>query len=161
MFDKIRKNPVLQIVLLALVIIIIISVFTPRGGRFSAGVSAKGHVGSLRGGFGLETFENDNKGTLVLFHADWCGHCKRLMPEFQNFESNYQGPVNIVKYNESQDKELIQQHNVQGYPTIRYYPNGLDDVQNYSDYEGPRTTDGLNNFVSGVLNKMPDNAASV
>ena len=37
----------------------------------------------------------------------------------------------------------------------------LEDVQKYSDYEGPRTTDGLNNFVSGVLNKMPDNAAQV
>ena len=161
MFDKVKKNPVLQIVLLALVIVIIIAVFTPRGGRFSAGLSAKGHVGSLRGGFNLETFQGDNKGTLALFHADWCGHCKRFMPEFNKFKSGYNGPVNVVAYNEGQNKDMMQQHGVQGYPTIRYYPNGLTDTQNFMDYEGPRTAQGLEGFVTGVTNKMPDNAQPV
>ena len=57
MFEKIKKQPVLQIVLLALLIIIVISVFTPREGRLTAGISVGGHVGSLRGGFNLETTE--------------------------------------------------------------------------------------------------------
>lgn len=74
MFDKVKKNPVLQIVLLALVIVIVIAVFTPRSCRFSVGLSAKGHVGSLRGGFNLETIQGGNNGTLALFHTDWCGH---------------------------------------------------------------------------------------
>lgn len=161
MLDKIRKNPVLQIVLIALVIIIIIAVFTPRGGRLSAGLNVKGHVGSLRGGFGLETFGNSNNGTLALFHADWCGHCKRLMPEFNRFESSYQGPINVKKINEGENKELAQQHGIQGYPTIRYYPNGMNDNKNFRDYEGPRTAQGLNSFVSGVVNNMPDNAQRV
>ena len=104
MFEKIRKQPILQIVLLALVIIIIIAVFTPRGGRLTAGLNVNAHVGSLKGGFNFETF--GNKGTLALFHADWCGHCKRLMPEFENFEQSYNGPMSIMKVNEAQDKEM-------------------------------------------------------
>ena len=162
MFEKIKKQPVLQIVLLALLIIIVISVFTPREGRLTAGISVGGHVGSLRGGFNLETY--GNQGTLALFHADWCGHCKRLMPEFTNFESNYNGPMSIKKVNEAQDKELIQQHGVQGFPTIRFYPNGMDDTQNYQDYEGPRTADGLHSFmhsVQGTQAQMPDNAQNL
>ena len=159
MFEKIKKQPVLQIVLLALLIIIVISVFTPREGRLTAGISVGGHVGSLRGGFNLETY--GNQGTLALFHADWCGHCKRLMPEFSSFESSYNGPSTIQKINEAENKQLCQQHGVQGFPTIRYYPNGMSDVNNYKDYEGPRTASGLESFmqgVQGVQNQMPDNA---
>jgi protein disulfide-isomerase A6 len=159
MFEKIRKQPILQIVLLALVIVIIIAVFTPRGGRLTAGLNVNAHVGSLKGGFNFETF--GNKGTLALFHADWCGHCKRLMPEFENFEQSYNGPMSIMKVNEAQDKELVQKHGVQGFPTIRYYPNGMDDAQNFQDYGGPRTASGLNSFmqsVQGTPAQMPDNA---
>lgn len=165
MFEKIKKQPVLQIVLLALLIIIVISVFTPREGRLTAGINVGGHVGSLRGGFNLETY--GNQGTLALFHADWCGHCKRLMPEFSKFESSYNGPANIQKINEASNKQMCQQHGVQGFPTIRYYPNGMSDVKSYRDYEGPRTASGLESFmqgiqgsqgVQGVQNQMPDNA---
>jgi len=70
-------------------------------------------------------------------------------------------PVTVSAYNEGQNKDMMQQHGVQGYPTIRYYPNGLGDVQNFMDYEGPRTAQGLESFVSGVVNKMPDNAQPV
>lgn len=159
MFEIIKNQPVLQIVLLALLIIIVISIFTPREGRLTTGINVGGHVGSLRGGFNLETY--GNQGTLALFHADWCGYCKRLMPEFSRFESSYNGPANIQKINEASNKQMCQQHGIQGFPTIRYYPNGMSDINNYKDYEGPRTASGLESFMQGmqgVQNQMPDNA---
>ena len=82
------------------------------------------------------------------------------MPEFNRFESSYSGPATIQKINEAENKQMCQQHGVQGFPTIRYYPNGMSDTKNYRDYEGPRTASGLESFmqgVQGVQNQMPDN----
>ena len=76
MFQKIRKNPILQIVLIALAIIIVVAVFTPRGNSLTAGLRVNANVGRLQGGFNLEAMTN--AGDLVLYHADWCGHCQRL-----------------------------------------------------------------------------------
>ena len=162
MFDKIKKNPILQIVLIALAIIIVVAVFTPRGNSLTAGLRVNANVGRLQGGFNLEAMTN--AGDLVLYHADWCGHCQRLMPEWDRFQANYNGPVNVKKVNADHEKELVQKHGVQGFPTIRHYPNGIADAGNHQAYEGPRTADGLNQFVNqvhGVQNQMPDRAQDV
>ena len=165
MFENFKKNPVLLVILLALCIIIIVAVFTPRGGKnhLSAGLKFGGHVGSLRGNFNIETFESSTP-SLVLYYAPWCGHCKKLMPEFQQFQQSYDGPVTIKAVDCDANKELAQKHNIQGFPTIRYYAHGTNQPNEYVEYSGPRNATGLHEFmnkVSGVVAKAPDNAAPV
>ena len=61
-----------------------------------------------------------------MFKVDWCPHCKKAAPEFQKVEDNYNGQlVNGYKLNfvvvDGEDKaneSLVNQFNVQGYPTI-------------------------------------------
>ena len=47
MFEDLRKKPLMIILTCALLVIIIIAVFTPRKNRLTAGLNLGGHIGSL------------------------------------------------------------------------------------------------------------------
>lgn len=67
---------------------------------------------------------------VVVIHAKWCGHCKTLMPKFENdivtsddFSKELEniltlGSVEEAEYNNHPEKEIF--GNIDGYPTIRY-----------------------------------------
>ena len=67
---------------------------------------------------------------VVVIHANWCGHCKTLMPKFENdivtsdeFSKELDGLLSLgsieeADYDNDVTKEIF--GNVDGYPTIRY-----------------------------------------
>ena len=145
--------------------VIIIMLFVPRGLGLSAGFSA--HLGSLRGSVEFEAFENFDDGSqkpcLVLFHANWCGHCKKMKPEWDKFKkennSNNTGVIALDLEND-ENKDLMNKHGIKGFPTIKFFPNGHSNG-NGEDYNGSRTADAFHSFVKGVSQRMPNQAASV
>jgi len=81
---------------------------------------------------------------LVMYYADWCGHCKRAKPEIAKLGATQTisgKTVDIVLVNA--DKEQTPS-DVKGYPTIRLLnPSGVM----VKEYNGPRTTDGFLQFL--------------
>ena len=160
------ENPLAILILIILSIIIIIAIF--RTTRLTAGVGMNAHIGQLRGSFQLEAFESGKTPVFVVVYADWCGHCKRFMPEYKNLMTNYD-KINGVKLyalnsEEPQNKELIQKMDVRGFPTIRFYPQGL--TEKFQDYDGDRSAKAImtyleNQDVRGVQAVAPDFAAPV
>ena len=148
MFEQIKKSSILQIFLIILVLIIIIGIFSPRSNNdfLSAGLNVNARLGRLRGGINVETFEN--RPTLALFYAPWCGHCKSFKPEFEKLKNSYKGPVKIVGINCDEDKKSAEKHGIQGFPTLRLYKNGLNNVNDFQEYNGQRTAGALNNFLN-------------
>ena len=67
---------------------------------------------------------------VVVIHAKWCGHCKTLMPKFENeivtstdFNSELEGLLTLGSIEEAEfDNDTTKKifGNVDGYPTIRY-----------------------------------------
>jgi hypothetical protein len=63
---------------------------------------------------------------VIVIHANWCGHCKTLMPKFENeivtshdFNSELEGLVTLGSVEETYyNKEKFGE--IDGYPTIRY-----------------------------------------
>lgn len=86
--------------------------------------------------------------SFVLFHATWCPHCKDVLPIWQQLKAGAKGNIQIIDI-ESKDPALSQ-HQIQGFPTIRFFPQGLSVPQNYKDYTGPRTLDGMIQFLSSL-----------
>ena len=80
--------------------------------------------------------------TIVLYHADWCPHCVRMLPEWQKMTQELKGRV-VVKEMESKHPD-IHNHDIKGFPTIRLYPKGDKD---YVEYKGERSADKLAKFA--------------
>ena len=153
MTEKILTNPLVMVtigLLILLIVLGIIRVFMPS---FNAGIGLHANFGTIKGGFDFETFENENENmpSLVIFKAEWCGHCKKIMPEIQKLIDTKLENVKIVVIDSDKQPELIKQHGVQGFPTIRMYPQGLSNKDTYKDFDGERNVDGFKTFLDGFL----------
>lgn len=82
---------------------------------------------------------------LVLFKADWCGHCKALAPGWAEVEKALTSK-HLCKQIDSADPELAK-HQLRGFPTIRYFPKGLKFPGTFIEYTGERTPQGILAFL--------------
>jgi thioredoxin-like negative regulator of GroEL len=85
---------------------------------------------------------------IVLFHATWCPHCKDVLPIWQQLKAGAKGNIQVLDI-ESKDPALTQ-HQIPGFPTIRFFPQGLGSPQDHKDYTGPRTLEGIIQFLSSL-----------
>lgn len=106
-----------------------------------------------RRGNNFEFFDtNSSEPCFTLFHAPWCGHCKRVMPEWDKLNNmnsvNSSGKkVKIIKVNCDENKDLATKHGVSGFPTIKYFPNGMSSHTNSKQYSGERNTTEFVKFI--------------
>ncbi|KAL2099155.1 hypothetical protein ACEWY4_005635 [Coilia grayii] len=76
---------------------------------------------------------------LVEFFAPWCGHCKRLEPEWAaaaaEVREQTKGKVKLGAVDATVHQGLASRYGVRGYPTIKVFVKGEEPV----DYDGGRT----------------------
>lgn len=101
--------------------------------------------------------------SMVAFIAPWCGHCKKLLPEWEeaaqklNGEGAFLGVVDATV-----EESLAARYGVQGYPTIKIFPGGLTNKSDYRDYPGERVASAIVKFVldevdrTGVPKEIPE-----
>ncbi|KAK7337696.1 hypothetical protein VNO77_18281 [Canavalia gladiata] len=97
-----------------------------------------------------DSFENEvgkDRGALIKFYAPWCGHCKRLAPDYEQLGTSFRKikSVLIGKVDCDEHKSLCSKYGVSGYPTIKWFPKGSLEPKKY---EGARTAEALAAFVN-------------
>lgn len=164
--NSVMSNPLVVIICLIIGLILVLAIFRPASNFLNVGFGVSAHLGDIRGALEFEAFSNNsnNQPSFVMYYAEWCGHCKRAKPEFQNLMDSYKGPIKImmVDCEAPENANLVKSQNIKGFPTIRYYPSGL--TESYQEYSGNRTYSDFSqyvNTVTGTLDKQPDNAAPV
>ena len=96
----------------------------------------------------------NGKAKLVMYYADWCGHCKRAKPEMEKLEEKLKEQnnkvngkeVEVVYVDGDKEEELLKKEDVQGFPTIRLYR--LSDM---IEYQGERAVNALMGFLEENL----------
>ena len=87
-----------------------------------------------------------NPATLTYYYMENCGHCKRFAPEWDTFVQNYTGQVKLRKVEMNEAGGDLEKYNINGFPTIL----AVDENGDKKDYDGPRTSEGLTNFLDGM-----------
>ncbi|KAJ9673596.1 hypothetical protein PVL29_023264 [Vitis rotundifolia] len=86
---------------------------------------------------------------VVEFYAPWCGHCKKLAPEYEkaaSILSSHDPPVILAKVdaNDEANKELASEFDIRGFPTLKIFRNGGKSIV---DFKGPREADGIVEYL--------------
>ncbi|KAE8618062.1 hypothetical protein XENTR_v10009261 [Xenopus tropicalis] len=76
---------------------------------------------------------------LVEFFAPWCGHCKKLAPEYEIAATKLKGTLSLAKVDCTANSNTCNKYGVSGYPTLKIFRDGEDS----GSYDGPRTADGI------------------
>lgn len=98
-----------------------------------------------------------NKEVIIhFFHVDWCPHCKKALPEWDNFKKQYNNKemngyiVKCVDTNctkeTSQVQHLINKFDIEAYPTIKMVKD-----KNTIEFDSKISTNTLELFVNSML----------
>ncbi|CAL8293129.1 unnamed protein product [Merluccius merluccius] len=80
---------------------------------------------------------------LVMFYAPWCGHCKKLSPDFAKAASWLKGSVQLAKVDCTANADTCRGFGASAYPLLKVFRNGVDS----GTYDGPRTAEGMVHYM--------------
>lgn len=95
----------------------------------------------------FESIISSDELTLVKFYAPWCGHCKKMAPDFKEAATELKGKAQLVDLDATVEKDLAQKYEIRGFPTLKLFSKG----ELLSDYKGGRTKEDLVKYIERAL----------
>jgi thiol-disulfide isomerase/thioredoxin len=84
-----------------------------------------------------------DKGTIYLFKAEWCGHCRGFKPTWEKLQKDMQNKVNFITYDSEKDANIMKKYNIGGFPTLI-----MKVGDKAIEYVGSRDYDSLKDFIT-------------
>jgi len=86
------------------------------------------------------------KDVLVEFYAPWCGHCKQLVPIYDELGEKFKDSDSVVIAKMDATANELEHTKIQSFPTIKLWKKETNEVV---DYNGERTVAGFTKFLEG------------
>ncbi len=90
---------------------------------------------------------DSSQSELMLFKADWCGHCKNFLPTWEKISKNTGLNVSFKIFDSDKNKKEIDEYNISGFPTIMYKVN-----DKLIEYNGDRDENSIKEFILSYNN---------
>ncbi|KAJ8557091.1 hypothetical protein K7X08_002716 [Anisodus acutangulus] len=102
-------------------------------------------------------FIGKNKYVMVEFYAPWCGHCQALAPEYAAAATELKAEsVMLAKVDATEEAELAQKYDVQGYPTVFFFIDGV-----HRPYNAERNKDAIISWIKKKTGPVLSNITTV
>jgi len=88
---------------------------------------------------------NNDNDVLVEYYAPWCGHCKTLAPIYASLATKLKDVEGITIAKMDATANEVDGLEIQGFPTIKFYPKGKKSAP--VDYDGERTEEGFIKYL--------------
>ena len=89
---------------------------------------------------GISPVSTIPEGSVAIFYAPWCGHCKMSMSEFKDACARGDGKVLLINSDLLENKEILTNYNITGFPTIMN--------SSRETHRGTRTADSILEFLN-------------
>lgn len=92
-----------------------------------------------------ETVTNSGKSVFIKFFAPWCGHCKKLKPDWDLLSDHYSNSKSVIIGDvdcTGDGKTLCEKYGVKGFPTLKRFWK-----KSSEDYSGERSYDALKKYA--------------
>lgn len=102
----------------------------------------------------FDAFISSNPSVLVMLYAPWCGHCKKMKPEYVEAARvlKEQGVAGVLAaVDATKNQKLAERFGVKGFPTIKYLKDGAIKY----DYGHGRDAQGLVDFMKDPREPPP------
>ncbi|MBA0644476.1 hypothetical protein Goklo_028631 [Gossypium klotzschianum] len=102
-------------------------------------------------------FIEKNKFVMVEFYAPWCGHCQALAPEYAAAATELKGEeVVLAKVDATEENELAQEYDVQGFPTVYFFVDG-----EHKPYPGARNKEAIVTWIKKKIGPGISNITTI
>jgi protein disulfide-isomerase len=89
---------------------------------------------------------NENKPSIYLFKASWCGHCKNFRETWNALADKFNDKINFISYDSDKDQKKIKEWRVNGFPTLIFRKGTAA-----TEYNGDRDINSLINFIKNEI----------